>query len=107
MSVFDTPPGNLVAFAYCARRVTAKVRSSSSPIAAGAPKGSATARCHKGETLLSGGYTTTPTPDFANKTGPDFFYSASYRSGKRAWTARVINFSAVSGRLTTFAYCAP
>ncbi|HEY3944804.1 MAG TPA: hypothetical protein VGL78_06235 [Solirubrobacteraceae bacterium] len=111
MSVFAQPPGNLVAFVYCTRGVSVKVRSSSKSIPAKVMSnpgaGSTTARCHRGETLLSGGYTTTPKPDWMNATGPDFFYNASHRSGQRAWTARSINFSAVSGKLTAFAYCAP
>jgi hypothetical protein len=94
MSAFDSPPGNLLAFAYCTRGATVKVRSSSTSIAAKAPPpskhprvGSATARCHKGETLLAGGYTTTPKPDWKDTNGPDFFYNTSRRSGTRAWTA--------------------
>lgn len=110
MSVFAQPPGNLVAFAYCTRGVSVKVRSSSRSVPADVMPnpgaGSATADCHKGETLLSGGYTTTPKPDWMNKRGPDFFYNASHRSGKRAWTASALNFSEASGKLTAFAYCA-
>jgi hypothetical protein len=106
MSVFDTPPGSLAAFAYCQRGAIVKVRSSSSnPIPHGLER-SATASCHKGETLLGGGYTTTPKPDWFNKTGPDFFYNASRRSGPRSWTASAHNYSHGSGKITAFAYCA-
>lgn len=102
MSVFRSTPAKLTAFAYCGRGVVVNVRSSTSGrIFLG---GSATASCHKGETLLSGGYTTTPTPDWHNTRGPDFFYSGSYRSGVRSWTARAGNYG-MPGKITVFAYC--
>lgn len=103
-----TPAANLTAFAYCGRKVVVKVRSASSAIADGttsATMGSATVSCHRGEMLLAGGYTTTPTPDWDN-TGPDLFYSASYRSGRRSWTASASNYGGV-GTITAFAYCEP
>jgi hypothetical protein len=107
MSVFAGGTGKLAAFAYCARGVVVKVRSNSSPSIPTGGDGSATASCHSGETLLSGGYTTTPTPDWHNMTGPDFFYGDSYRSGQRSWTARAHNYSNVAGQITAFAYCMP
>lgn len=112
MSAFDLTPSKLTAVAYCARGVTVKMRSSSTSIPAEGPTsppgtGSATASCHKGETLLAGGYTTTPTPDYQNQTGPDFFYNASHRSSVRSWTASASNYSAVAGKLKAFAYCEP
>lgn len=107
MSIFAIPPGNLVAWGYCARGVTVQVRSNTSHPIATDSNGSATASCHPGETLLAGGYTTTPTPDWDNVAGPDSFYAASYRSGTRSWTARGTNFSMVSGKITSFAYCEP
>jgi hypothetical protein len=104
-SAFENP-GSLEAFAYCERGVVIKVRSSTSaPIPPDNGDGSATARCHKGETLLSGGYTTKPKPDWENTFGPDFFYNSSYRSGKRSWTASAHNYSNVAGTITAFAYC--
>jgi hypothetical protein len=107
MSVFNQTPARLAAFAYCARGVVVKVRSNSSLSVLTGAHGSATASCHAGETLLSGGYTTTPTPDWHNHTGPDFFYGDSYRSGARSWTASAHNFSHVAGKITAFAYCMP
>ena len=107
MSVFETPPAKLEALAYCARGVVVKVRSVSSAPIHDDDSGSATASCHKGETLLSGGYTTTPTPDWNNKAGPDFFYNSSYRSGARSWTASGINYSKAAGKITAFANCTP
>jgi hypothetical protein len=106
MSVFESPPANLAALAYCARGVVVKVRSVSSAPIVNDDSGSATASCHTGETLLAGGYTTTPTPDWHNKVGPDFFYSDSYRSGARSWTASAYNYGQ-SGKITAFAYCTP
>jgi hypothetical protein len=112
MSAFALAPAKLAAVAYCARGVTVKVRSESTSIAAqgfGDPPGtgSATASCHKGETLLAGGYTTTPTPDYDDMTGPDLFYNASHRTAIRSWTASASNYSAAAGKLTAFAYCEP
>jgi hypothetical protein len=106
MAVFLTRPAKLAAFAYCERGVVVKVRSSSSASIPHESDGSATARCHKGETLLSGGYTTTPTPDWHDTAGPDLFYSGSFRSGVRSWTAAAINYG-TSGKITAFAYCMP
>jgi hypothetical protein len=107
MSAFDSPPATLAAFAYCGRGVIVKVRSSSSGRIPNDGHASATASCHKGETLLGGGYTTTPTPDYANTTGPDTYFYRSYRSGARSWTARAKNYSNASGKIAAFAYCMP
>lgn len=110
MAAIETTPAELHVFAYCERGVAITVRSGSSGSIPGDASGSATASCHKGETLLGGGYTTTPLPDWNNMIGPDFFYSASYRSGVRSWTASARNYSEVNsmtaGTITAFAYCA-
>jgi hypothetical protein len=105
MSVFNVVPAKLAAYAYCERGVVVKVRSRSSASIPTSHSGSATATCHKGETLLSGGYTTTPTPDYFDVSGPDVFYRDSYRSGPRSWTAAAHNVSNASGKITAFAYC--
>jgi hypothetical protein len=99
----DTP-SRLRVFAYCKRDVDVKERSNGDPIGPD-QSGSATARCHRGEALLSGGYTTTPKSDYQNTTGPDLFYTGSYRSGRRAWTAAAHNYSDIAGRIKTFVYC--
>jgi hypothetical protein len=101
----DDPPGTLTTFVYCRKGAKVKVRSAQSDPIGTDEAGSATARCHKGETLLSGGYTTTPESDFFNTTGPDFFYYRSSRSGVRSWTASAHNYSDVAGQITTFAHC--
>jgi hypothetical protein len=98
-------PTKLKVFAYCQRNVEVKVRSTQSAPITTETFGSATAECNQGEELLSGGYTTTPKSDFSNETGPDHFYTRSFRSAKRSWTVRAHNYSDVAGRITTFAYC--
>lgn len=95
----------LKVFAYCKREVDVKERSKQSDQIHSDQSGSATARCHRGEALISGGYITTPKSDYENTTGPDLFYTGSYRSGRRAWTAAAHNYSDVAGRITTFVYC--
>ncbi len=95
---------HLKAFAYCRQGGEVKERSDSAPIAADA-EDTATATCHQGEELLSGGYSTSPKTDYNNATGPDFFYNQSFRSGNRAWTASAHNYSNVGGTLTALAYC--
>jgi hypothetical protein len=105
MAAFAFTPAKLAAFAYCERGVNVKVRSASSHLIHHGGNRSATASCRKGETLLSGGYTTTPMPDWFNVHGPDFFYYASYRSGSRSWTASAYNYSSIAGHVTAFAYC--
>ncbi len=54
---------------------------------------------------MAGGYTTTPTPDYDNDTGPDIFYSASYQFAAGSWIVSGHNFSNVAGKITAFAYC--
>lgn len=106
MSAIENIPAQLEAFAYCQRGADVKVRSRSSGMINHGGNGSATASCHKGETLLAGGYTTTPKPDWNNAAGPDLFYSASYRSGVRSWTASAHNYGK-PGEIKAFAYCMP
>jgi hypothetical protein len=104
---FYTVPADLAAFAYCERGVQVKIRSRSSDPIPDEGIDSVKASCHRGETLLSGGYTTTPKPDYENTSGPDLFYYASHRAGPRSWTASAHNYSSVAGRITAFAYCEP
>ena len=109
MAAIRKAPAQLVVFAYCERGVSVTVRSRTSPSIPAHSGGSATASCHHGETLLGGGYSTTPLPDWNNAIGPDLFFSATFRSGVRSWTARAHNFSSAnsmtSGAITAFAYC--
>lgn len=95
----------LKVFAYCKRDVDVKARSKQSEQIPLDQPGLASARCHRDEALLSGGYITTPKPDYQNTTGPDLFYTGSYKSGRRAWTAAAHNYSDAPGRITTFVYC--
>jgi hypothetical protein len=102
---FEDVPADIKAFAYCQRDVDVKVRSKTSDPIPDEGVGSVKASCHEGETLLAGGYTTTPKPDWDNNAGPDLFYFASHRSGSRSWTASAHNYSSVAGSITAFAYC--
>jgi hypothetical protein len=104
-SAFATTPAQLATFAYCGRGLTVTARTATSPSPAHT-MASATASCDKGETLLSGGFSTDPTPDWNNTTGPDTYSAASYRSAVRSWTVTADNYSDVAGTITTFAYCA-
>jgi hypothetical protein len=110
VSAFTSAPGPDETFlgvsAYCGRGLTVKARSSARKPIAAHRGASATASCHQGETLLSGGFTTTPTPDHDNTSGPDTYFRASYRSAERSWTATAHNYSAVAGAIKAFAYCA-
>ena len=95
----------LKVFAYCVRGVDVEVRSARSEPVPRDTAGSGTARCRDGEELLSGGFKTSPKPDYQNDLGPDFFYFDSWRPGTRSWKASGINYSDVAGRITAFAYC--
>ncbi len=107
MSAFDTTPGTLFAFAYCGKGVVVKVRSDTSKSIPDSGHATATASCHQGESLLGGGYTTTPTPDYANTTGPDVYFSRAFRSGTRSWTVTAKNYSHHTGKVSAYAYCMP
>lgn len=100
-------PAKLAAFAYCLPRVAIDVRSSSSPLISDGGDGSASASCRNGETLLAGGYTTAPAPNFVTHVGPELFYGASYRSGRRSWTASAHNGGSQAAKIRTFVYCQP
>jgi hypothetical protein len=109
MSAFSEPTGaTLTSFAHCAKGVVVKVHSATSDSIPSLGHASATATCPKGQTLLSGGFTTEPTPDYNNLTGPDMYFSRSYRSGLRSWTVTATNYANVTaGTITAFAYCMP
>ena len=106
MAVFDTVPADLEVFAYCQRHADVTVRSATGASIGDEEVGSATAHCHRGEQLLSGGYSIRPTPDWNNATGPDPFFYQSAKVGKRGWMASAHNYSAVSGKIVAYAYCA-
>lgn len=108
MSVFSSAQDSarLGAVVYCGQGLTVNARASASTHIAAGGGASATASCQTGETLLSGGFTTTPTPDWNNQSGPDTYFTASYRSAARSWTVTAHNYSAVAGAIKAFAYCA-
>ena len=105
VAVSYTVPAKVKAFAYCERGVVIKVSSARSGSIGYDSVGSVTASCRPDETLLGGGYTQKPTPDFYGNDGPAFFIGASHRSGKRSWIVTGENFSSVSGKLIAYAYC--
>lgn len=105
MAAFSSTPAHLGSEAYCGQGLTVSTHTASKAIAARAAA-SATASCPTGETLLSGGFTTTPTPDWDKSGGPDTYFSASYRSAERSWTVTAHNYSSVAGTITASAICA-
>jgi len=85
-------------FAYCAKGVKLKQRSSGTTLTPGDPE-TGEARCKRRERVVSGGFDTES--DAANTAA---FSSASRRSGKRAWE---VTATAVGDPqdLTVYAYC--
>ena len=63
-------------------------------------------KCKSSETMLSGGWTVSPRPDWDNEDGPDTFFSSAYPAAQQSFVATAINFSAVAGRISGFAICA-
>jgi hypothetical protein len=108
LALLAETPARLDVFAYCQHDADVIVRTAQAHIPGGPSDttGSATVKCHPGEKLLSGGYKTTPTPDWDNSAGPDFFYYGSKRVGPRGWKASAINYSDVGGKIVAYAYCA-
>ncbi len=101
-------PGTLKSFAYCAKdAVDVRMRTSKATSPGGDEDVTVTAKCHSGEELLSGGFHTTPEPDWDNSAGPDTFFSDSYSSTAGAWTVSAIDYSSfVGGHVTAYAVCA-
>jgi hypothetical protein len=90
----------VVAFAYCRKGKGLRTRSASGPVPyGGSSLGSVTARCKRGEKVISGGF---DNPDFDAQ---PWLIFASYRSGARSWTAAAENSSGGDGQLDVFAYC--
>jgi hypothetical protein len=100
----DNPPAKVRAYAYCQRHIDVKVRSLETSAITQGSTGAGFAECAKGETLLSGGYSTAPESDFDNADGPDFFYFASRRMDPDEWWARLHNYGQ-AGQLTVSALC--
>jgi hypothetical protein len=86
------------AFAYCAKDVKLKARSSETPLTTGEVE-TEEARCKRKERVVSGGFDTAT--DGVDTLG---IASASRRAGKRAWEATA--FAETNPQtLTTYAYC--
>jgi hypothetical protein len=105
LALLSDVPNSLKAFAYCADAPPVTIRTATGA-APSNDSGTATVSCKSGEELLSGGYETTPTPDWHNTDGPDTFIHSSSRSGVRAWTVSAFNYSSVAGQLVAYAICA-
>jgi len=63
-------------------------------------------KCKSSETMLSGGWTVSPRPDWNNEDGPDTFFSSAYPAAQQSFVATAINFSDVAGRISGYAICA-
>jgi len=105
LAVVSDVPNSLKAFAYCADTAPLTVRTATGAVPSN-DAGMSTVSCKSGEELLSGGYETTPTPDWHNTNGPDTFIHSSFRSAARAWTVNAFNYSDVAGQLVAYAICA-
>ena len=92
------------ASAHAAQRPpTGKIRTGTETTTVGAAQGtigSATASCPPGSRAVSGGFSTAPTPN-------ELAVVSSKRSGRRAWTASVVQVTnmGVTSELTTYVYC--
>jgi hypothetical protein len=86
-------------FAYCAKKVKLKQRSSETTLSAGEPE-TEEARCKRNQRVVSGGFDTN-----SDSAGSEIgIGTASRRGGKRAWEAT--GYSGVgSQELTVYAYC--
>jgi hypothetical protein len=106
VTAFNGGNEEMTAIVYCANVGDTAIRSKRSARVPPEGDGRVTARCHKGEELLGGGFSTSPKSDYSNTTGPDFFYAASRRRGKRGWATAVHNYSDRGGRIKASAICA-
>jgi hypothetical protein len=96
-------PSELIVFVYCDKtKPKLKTKSASVSVAAN-EDGSATARCKKGSSVVSGGFDGPgAAPD--EPTGDAIYPYESRRTGKRKWTASGWNDEEV-GTFVVYAYC--
>jgi len=97
--------GDWTAYAYCQPGQRLDKRESSVTLP-GAPlfsagEGTATAKCKKGDKVLSGGF-----EGEAELGGPNIQPFESRKQGGRKWTVSAGNFSPSPGTLTAYAFCA-
>lgn len=99
----DSP--KITAYAYCLRSDRVSARTKTSEPISDNTQGSVSAKCRKGDELLSGAFKTRPKPDYSNADGPDLFFADSKRKGERGWFASAHNYSVVDGRIKLAAIC--
>jgi hypothetical protein len=107
VELFRPAPATLRAFVYCRAGRAVKTRSASATVpSTGSQAATATAECKHGETLISGGYSTTSLEFPGGVSGPDLWYYSSHKAGRRGWTVSAFdNGGAAGGRFEALAYC--
>lgn len=106
LALSEDEASKLKALAYCVPdRGGVSTRKDSTQVGT-IESGSVEPKCRSGETLLSGGWTVSPRPDWQNESGPDTFFYSAYPAAQRRFVASAINFSDVAGKITGLAICA-
>jgi hypothetical protein len=108
----ESDPATLTAYVYC--REGKGLKKASKTATAGPSifemgnevvgSGKATAKCDKGQRVVSGGF---DNPDFDQdrESGPQLFPTVSKKKGGRKWTVTSLNNGLVGGTVKAFAYC--
>jgi hypothetical protein len=107
VELYRPAPATLKVFVYCSASGGVKKRSASATVpSTGSETATATARCKHGETLISGGYSTTSQEFPGGGMGPDLWYYRSRKAGRRGWMVSAFhNGSASEGAFKALAYC--
>jgi hypothetical protein len=108
----ESDPAILTGYVYCRDGDGLKKASKSAPAGPSifemdsdvVGSGKTTARCEKGERVVSGGF---DNPDFDQdrQSGPQLFPTVSKKKGGRKWTVTSLNNGLVGGTMKAFAYC--
>jgi hypothetical protein len=93
-------PVEVEAFAYCAKKLKLKQRSSETSVSPGESE-TEEARCKRNQRVVSGGFDT----DSDLASSQVGIGTASRRAGKRAWEATAYAGSGQASDLTVLAYC--
>lgn len=94
-------PYEVEAFAYCAKNVRLKQRSSEDTTLSSGELETEEARCKQNQRVVSGGFATDANP----ATSKIALATASRRDGKRGWEATAYAAASNPVDLTTYAYC--
>jgi hypothetical protein len=107
VELYRPAPATLKAFVYCRAGGGVKTRSADATVpGTGSQTAMMTARCKRGEALVSGGYSTTSKEFAGGVTGPDLWYYSSHEAGPRGWTVSAFdNGGASGGTFKALAYC--